>query len=82
MVYHAFRLQQRLIGLFWGVGETDEEFAKRLQAAYDDEAGIDSHKAVRAGSQPSQALPSPSTAQGPSAAQVTNVRCLSTAMQL
>ena len=43
--------------LLLGVGETDEEVAKRLQASFDTEAGTDSHAAVRAGARPSQAVP-------------------------
>ena len=43
--------------LHLGVGETDEEVAKRLQASFDTEAGTDSHAAVRAGARPSQAVP-------------------------
>ena len=42
--------------LLLGVGETDEEVAKRLQASFDTEAGTDSHAAVRAGARPSQAV--------------------------
>ena len=48
------RLGERLL---LGVGETDEEVAKRLQASFDTEAGTDSHAAVRAGARPSQAVP-------------------------